>query len=117
MKRFILMIIVGMTALSLLSCGTNKGSFTLVNKSKESISSASISICGQTQQFMNIRPNDKISAFYRIKSDSHYAVQVEFQSGKKLQSELGYVTNGLDFKDEITVKDSTITIASSEHFK
>jgi hypothetical protein len=96
------------------SCMSNKGSFLLVNKAKEPIARAVVTVCGQTIEFKAIQPTKSASGSYQIKSDSHYDVRVEFESGRNLHKEIGYVTNGLDFEHEIVVTDTDIDITDTK---
>lgn len=114
MRHSVLGIGVIFVALLVSSCTTGKGNFSLVNKAKEPIARASVVICGQSIELKDIQPGKSASGSYDVKSDSHYAIKVEFQSGKKLQKEAGYVTNGMDFQHEITVSDSDIEITDSK---
>lgn len=100
--------------LLLTSCTTNKGQFSLINKSTEPIVQASVEICGQMIRMTNIQPGNSASGSYEVRADSHYTIQVEFQSGKRLRRETGYVTNGMDFQHEISVSDSDVTITDSK---
>jgi hypothetical protein len=88
----------------------NKGSFLLLNEAKESISRGTVSICGQTIELKDIQPTQSAPGSYEVRSDSHYDIKIEFQSGKKLRKELGYVTNGLDFHHKIVVTDTDIEL-------
>ena len=97
-------------ALFLISCTANKGTFTLVNKSIEPIARASVAICGQTIELRAIQPDTSGTGSYEVKCEGHYSILVEFQSGKTLQKETGYVTPGMDFQHEIAVTSSDIEI-------
>lgn len=99
--------------LFLTSCGANKGSFILENGSKEPIVRALVVICDQTIELNDVQPNKSAAGSYEVTSDSHYTIQVELQSGKRLRKETGYVTHGMDFHHEITVTDSDIEITDS----
>lgn len=110
LARLISFIIV---SLLLISCTSNKGNFSLVNKSNESITHASVTICGKKIEFTNIQPGESESGSYDVKSDSHYTIEIEFQSGKKLREETGYVTNGMDFQHVIMVDSSNVEISDS----
>jgi len=94
------------------SCGDNRGSFLLVNKANEPIVRALVTVCGQTIELKNITPAHSASGSFRVKADSHYNIGVEFQSGRKLQEEMGYVTSGVDVEDEITITDKGIEITA-----
>lgn len=96
------------------SCIANQGHFSLVNKAKEPISHASVEICGQTIELTDIKPNENKAGSYKVISDSHYTIEVEFQSGRKIKNETGYFTNGIDFRHEITVTDSNIEITDTK---
>ncbi len=94
----------------MISCAKNTGTFVLINKANESIAQASVTVCGQTINMKDIPPTKSGQGSYEVKSDSHYDVIVEFESGKKLQKPLGYVTNGMNFHHEIIVTDEDIGI-------
>lgn len=47
-----------------------------------------------------------------MKTDSHYKITVKFKSGEKLEKEIGYITNGFDFKDTLIVKNDEISLES-----
>ncbi len=113
MRRFALSIGAVIVTLFVISCTTNKGDFTLVNRADEPIARASVTICGQKIELVNIQPGESASGSYDVKSDSHYTITLEFQSGKIMREEVGYVTNGMDFQHEITVTSSTIEITDS----
>lgn len=92
------------------SCTSNKGQTKLVNKAKETITRAVVLVCGQTIELKSIQPTKSAFGFYEVKADSHYDVKVEFQSGSKLHKEIGYVTNGKDFQDEVIVTEGDIQL-------
>lgn len=96
------------------SCGTNNGDFLLINEAKEPIVHAMVTVCGQTIELNDIQPSKSRRGSYLVKADSAYQVKIEFKSGKKLQKEIGYVTNGLDFQDEIVVTDTDIEVRVSK---
>lgn len=92
------------------SCAPYKGEFLIINEANETIKRAIVSVCGQTIELKGLQPTQKAFGLYDVKSDSHYAVTVEFESGRKLQKDVGYVTSGLDFHDKIVVTDKDILI-------
>ena len=114
MRHPVLGVAATIAVLFLIACTNSKGSFSLVNKTKEPIARASVTICGQTIELKDIQPNASTVGSYEVKFDSHYTIQVEFQSGKTLQKETGYVTNGVDFTHEIVVADSDIEITDTK---
>lgn len=113
MRISIIAISIIFISLIISSCVDNKGSFLLINKANEPIVRALIVICGQTIELKDIQPNKNVSGYYMVKSDSHYNIKIEFQSGNKLQREIGYVTNGFDFYHEIVVTNTDIEITKT----
>jgi hypothetical protein len=69
-----------------------------------------VTVCGETIELKQILPGQGRQGAYRVRGDSHYDVRIEFQSGRALHKEIGYVTNGVDFDDEIVVTDAGIDI-------
>jgi hypothetical protein len=88
----------------------NKGSILILNRASEPISRGIVSVCGQTIEWRDIAPAKSAGGSYKVKSDSYYDISIEFQSGRKLRKELGYVTNGFDFHDTIVVTDTDIIL-------
>lgn len=94
----------------LVSCTSNYGEFLLVNNSSEEIAHIDVLICGQTIKLRDIKPTESANGSFKVTSDSHYVVQVEFRSGKTLVGEDGYVTNGMNFRHKISVTDTEIKV-------
>lgn len=104
----------GLVCLVMVACDSYKGSFLLRNNSKESIARVQVLVCGQTIELKEIQPGKSRTGVYKVRSDSHYDVRVEFDSGRKLQKEVGYVTNGFDFHHEIAISDTDIEISDAK---
>lgn len=94
-------------ALALASCGSDRGSLSLTNGASEPIKQASVTVCGQTIEFKDIKPGHSAPACYAVGGDDHFVIDVELASGRRLKKEDGYVTSGMDFHHEIVVTDST----------
>jgi len=105
------------TFLIMISCVANQGSFLLINHAKEPISRAIVVVCGQTVELNGILPTKNAQGSYKVNSDSHYDITVEFQSGKKFEEKMGYVTNGFDFHHEFVVTDTGIEILKKKDKK
>lgn len=109
--RAIVCLLVSVFVLS--SCQANNGSFLLINKARDTITLGLVTVCGQTIELKDIGPNKSASGVFKVKTDSHYDVKIKFLSGKKITKELGYVTTGFDFHDELVVTDMDIYIIDS----
>lgn len=113
MKKKIL-IALGIGCLLVISWGSasnyfsHQGEVSIVNQAAERVAKGEIEICNQKFSFEGIEPKERKIFLYRVTSDSHYRIALEFESGKKLVKEVGYVTNGLDFKDAVIIKDNDI---------
>jgi len=108
--------VLGVGCLLLVSLGSaawffsNKGEVHISNEATERVVKGEVEICDQQYKFEGIKPRESKVIHYKVKSDSHYKITVEFESGKKMVKEVGYVTNGMDFKDALIIKDSDITL-------
>lgn len=114
MKNTILLLTVVCVSFMLVSCLSNKGKFLLINKATEPISRAVIKVCGQTIELENIPHSEKATALYEVLSDSHFIILVEFESGRIIKKEIGYVTNGINFSHEFIVTDVDISMRLME---
>ncbi|MCS6302259.1 MAG: hypothetical protein H8K07_01125 [Nitrospira sp.] len=86
------------------------GEVLIINSATEPIKNGQVEVCGQKFQLGEIGQGKTKAIQYKVRSDSHFALIVEFVSGKKVSKELGYVTSGRDFKHVLTLKDDEVSI-------
>ncbi len=103
-------LVVTFALLFIISCETNKGNFLLINNSNDAISTASVKVCGQSIEFSNIPHLKSVVGSYMVKSDSHFDIVVKFNNGKEIHKQIGYVTNGVNFRHEIIVTETDIKL-------
>ena len=72
-----------------------------------------LSVCDQAFDFKNIERGKSVKGIYEVKCEGSYTVYVEFQSGKRLRRDMGYVSSGLDLNDTIEVTASDIDVKSN----
>ncbi len=92
----------------------NVGVLLLSNESSEHIHSAKISVCGQDYTFQEIPQGEYIAVRYDVTTDSHFNIKVLLQSGRIVENEIGYITNGVDFFDIIKIKNDELIHESRE---
>jgi hypothetical protein len=88
----------------------DEGQVLILNAATESIRNGQLEVCGQKFLFGEIEQGKSKSIQYKVRSDSHYKLEVEFNSGRKLEQELGSVTSGLDFEDILTLNDRDVSL-------
>jgi len=86
------------------------GEVVIVNAATESIKNGELEVCGQKFLFGELGQGKSKAIQYKVKSDSHFELRVEFFSGKQFSKGLGYVTSGRDFKHVLTLKDAEASI-------
>jgi len=84
------------------------GEVWILNKGDKEILRGEIEICGQLIYFDSLKSSTYKSFIFHVNSDSHYKIILDFSSGKRLARELGYVTNGLNFRDTLIVTNGDI---------
>jgi len=115
MIKRLLMYVFLSSMLGLISgCGKNKADFVLVNNSNEKIISGSVSLLKQSIKVGSIDAGGIVNGGFIIETDSHYHVEVQFESGRKIGKDVGYVTRGFDFNDEIIVSSNDVSIQSKK---
>jgi hypothetical protein len=98
------------TLFAVLAFRTNRGDFSLENRAREAIARAAVQICHQKFEFGEIPPGEARTATFKIRTDSHYDVAVEFKSGRAIDAHVGYVTSGANFNDKLIVKDNEVVL-------
>lgn len=86
------------------------GELTIINKSSEVVALAEVIVCNQVMQLKMIEINASKKCSFRITVDAQYYILVEFASGRKLTTEIGYVTSGIDVEDTIIITDDDISL-------
>ena len=94
----------------LASCSGSVGSLTLRNEATEVIARAEIAIGEQKLQFENLISGSSSMARFKIRSDDHFRIHVMFASGRILEKEDGYVTNGADLSFEMVVTNQDVEL-------
>jgi hypothetical protein len=89
---------------------SNDGEVQIINLASETVRNGELEVCNQRFKLGAIERGKSRTINYKIKSDSHYKLVVEFKSGRKFEKELGYVTNGRDFKDVLTLSDDDVSL-------
>jgi hypothetical protein len=97
-------------SLAVASCAPAKGSVVLSNATSEPISRAAILVCGQTIERNRLQPHDKMSGSFKVNCEGDYEVSVQFESGRRLRSTVGYVSSGIDIASQIIVQDARIVL-------
>lgn len=67
-------------------------------------------MCRQTIEVTDVEPRGSASGSYRVNCEGDYRIEVNFASGRNLETQTGYITGGVDFQDEIIVTDAEITM-------
>jgi len=71
---------------------------------------ARVRVCGRSFRFDNIMVSESLGASYKIGPDSHYSIEAQFRSGRRLRREDKYVTSGMNFTHEIAIGDSSVSV-------
>jgi hypothetical protein len=86
------------------------------NESGQKVISLEIQLAGKKQTISNLKSGSAATIAFHDFGDSHYTLSGALQDGTKLTGEFGYVTNGLDFDDEFTIKEKgKIEFKSESH--
>jgi hypothetical protein len=90
---------------------SHDGQVLILNAATEPVRNGQLEVCGQKFLFGEIEQGKSKAIQYKVRADSHYKLVVEFNSGRKLEKELGYVTSGLDFEDILTLNDHEVSLS------
>lgn len=86
------------------------GEVFIINSATEPIKSGQVDVCGQKFQLGEVGQGKTKAIQYKVRSGSHFALIVEFVSGKKFTKELGYVASGTDNRHVLTIRDQEASI-------
>ncbi|OFZ78931.1 MAG: hypothetical protein A2583_12565 [Bdellovibrionales bacterium RIFOXYD1_FULL_53_11] len=119
-----LLVGIGVIALALLAAAylvwhgiygvQHKAEFELSNRSQEVLASVQVVICGQTIEVRALQQGQATTRNFKSGCEGHYTVRVQFQSGRQLNKDVGYVTGGLDIRDVIVVTSSNVELSKPE---
>ena len=89
---------------------SDDGQVLILNAATEPIKNGQLEVCGQKFMFGEIEQGKSKAIQYKVRSDSQYKLEVEFNSGRKVEKELGSVTGGRDFEDILTLSDHDVSL-------
>ncbi len=89
---------------------SDDGQVLILNAATEPIKNGQLEVCGQKFMFGEIEQGKSKAIQYKVRSDSQYKLEVEFNSGRKVEKELGSVTSGRDFEDILTLSDHDVSL-------
>jgi len=89
---------------------SDDGQVLILNAATEPIKNGQPEVCGQKFLFGEIERGKTKAIHYKVRSDSQYKLEVEFNSGRKLEKELGSIRSGLDFEDILTLNDHEVSL-------
>jgi hypothetical protein len=89
---------------------SDDGQVLILNAATEPIKNGQLEVCGQKFMFGEIEQGKSKALRYKVRSDSQYKLEVEFNSGRKMDKELGSVTIGRDFEDILTLSDHEVSL-------
>ncbi|MDN5941969.1 MAG: hypothetical protein L0H94_08820 [Nitrospira sp.] len=69
------------------------GQVLILNAATEPVKNGRLEVCGQKFPFGEIEQGKTKAIQYKVRSDSLYKLEVEFDSGRKLEQKLGNVTS------------------------
>ena len=68
-----------------------QGKFKIVNKTAETITALSVSVCDLTFQFDSLERGKSMEVMYFIKCEGGYTIDATLASGKKIKDRVGYL--------------------------
>jgi len=95
-------ILVGVVALIAFK-PANRGEVVLKNATTKEICTVTLMVDGQTFTTKDIPANEQRTITFAIHGDSDYKVNVRYCDGTTSEKSMGYVTNGIDVWDTITI--------------
>jgi hypothetical protein len=95
-------------------CEKHHGLVTVLNESGESASLVSIEVCSQKIDIRDLKAGDSASKAFDITCEGDYAIDVVFQSGRRLRAKVGYVPTGMSVNHKITLTNAKILFGSDD---
>ena len=91
-----------------------RGNFEIVNRADETIARMDVSICHQDFNFRAVESGQSVKGVHVIKHGCEYNIKVRFVSGKKMESNVAYMTRGMNVDSLIAVKHSGAEVIRSK---
>ena len=85
------------------------GHVLILNAATEPVKNGQLEVCGQKFMFGELAQGNSKAIQYKVRSDSQYKLEVEFYSGRKLETKLGTV-QGLAVEDILTLNDREVSL-------
>lgn len=86
----------------------NTAELTIENKSNFLIETVDVKLCDVGQQLKQLEPGKSSSLKFDNVGECHYSINVIFDGGKSLTSEVGYITSGSNVRDKVVIEENQI---------
>lgn len=82
----------------------------VINKSGSAVEKVLIGVCDIVIDFGKLDDGEQVTFSFKVGAESGYTVSAMTSSGPLRQENLGYVTSGMSWEDEITIEPNSISI-------
>ena len=113
MKTGVAVLVTSLALATLSSCNPAAISTVRIkNVSGEKITGGELEVCRQRFAVPATEPGGSASFTFRASFDSAYRLRVDLQSGHPVAGEVGYVTRGLRFDDELLIHEDRVELGT-----
>jgi hypothetical protein len=103
------------TALLLLDwAGRGTADIQIINRANEPVAGGGITVAGQASPIGTLEIGQAKRLSFAVPRASSYLVSVQFNSGKTVRKEVGYLTWGACSMDEIAIEDDGISLTRED---
>jgi hypothetical protein len=86
------------------------GQVTLQNRANELIVEATVQVCNQKISLGKLQPGEERPVKFEVRGESDYALKIGFNSGRQIDTRVGYVTSGLPANDKLVVESDKVVL-------
>ena len=105
----VLVVLLAFAALSILNPAV-ESTVRIKNLSGQKITVGELEVCRQRFAVPATEPDGTVSFTFKASFDSAYRLRVDLQSGHTVAGEVGYVTRGFRFDDEVLIHDDRVEL-------
>ena len=103
------------TVASLAACRpTPKSTVRVKNVSASAITDGELQVCRQHFPLARIEPGGTASFTFKASFDSAYSVRATLASGHTVTGDVGYVTSGMVFDDELLIRSDRVDLGAHD---
>lgn len=90
--------------------GDGMATVKIINQSEEIVAMLQVTVHEDIKTVEDLKPGEEVEMQFLVKRDTHYHIDIEFISGRKIWKDVGYLTSMTRISDKVIINKADIEL-------